>query len=180
MINIFNYCFLSGNSDIYFAPPYLVTITKYTRIDIISFLFFEWEFWFRSIFKIIIVELWINVLFCRCYRTTLSFGVLNLCFSGTWVDWLLINKNVISLSPLQFSIAVRFCIYRHGAVENPEISKFCVSKSIGLHTDHKRVKKSKRNVLLLRRQVLFNIFFFFFDIKVCKYVDMIKHGRIQM
>ena len=42
----------------------------------------------------------------------------------------------------RFIFACCLVLYLYAcAVENPEIPGFCVSKSRGLHTDHKRVKK---------------------------------------
>ena len=59
----------------------------------------------------------------------------NLCFSGTWVDWWLINKNVIFLSC--FIFACRLVLYLYVcAVESPEISGFCVLKVL---VDHRKV-----------------------------------------
>ena len=50
------------------------------------------------------------------------------CFSGTWVEWRLIDKNVIFLC-LRFIFACRLVLYLYACeVENPEISGFCVSK----------------------------------------------------
>ena len=52
-----------------------------------------------------------------------------------------------------FIFACRLVLYLYAcAVENPEIPGFCVSKSRGLRTDHKRVKKIETSIVLLRRQ----------------------------
>ena len=74
---------------------------------------------------------------CLRNRTTLHFDILHLfmvcvqtCISSTRVAcWL----------PLIFACCLVLYLYAC-AVENPEIPGFCVSKSIGLRTDHKRVK----------------------------------------
>ena len=59
---------------------------------------------------------------CLCYRTTLRFDFLHYClryvmrkprFSGTCIDWWVINKNVIFSVPASFLLAVRFCIHTH-------------------------------------------------------------------
>ena len=64
-----------------------------------------------------------------------------LCFSGTWLDWWLIDKNIIFLCR-RFIFASRLVLYFYAcAIENTDISGLCVSKSRGLRTDHKRMKK---------------------------------------
>ena len=62
----------------------------------------------------------------------------------------------------RFIFACRLVLYLYAcAVENPEIPGFCVSKNIGLRTDHKRVKKIEMqccSVVLLHRQALIPTF----------------------
>ena len=92
---------------------------------------------------------------CLRNRTTLRFDFsslvyglcVNLFFSGTWVDWRLINKNVIFLC-LRFIFDLVLHLYAMRiAVQNPEISGFCLWKIRGLRTDHKRAKKNLSGVL---------------------------------
>ena len=69
----------------------------------------------------------------------------NLCFSSTRIYWRLINKNVIFLF-LYFIFACRLVVYLYVcAVENPEFSGFCVSKSRGLQIQNE-------NYLLVRER----------------------------
>ena len=73
---------------------------------------------------------------------------LYLCFPSTRLAWWLINKNVILFCCLRvclrFICACLLVLYLYACtVENPKISGFCVSKSRGLRTDHKRVKNIK-------------------------------------
>ena len=66
----------------------------------------------------------------------------NLCFSSTRVAWGLINKKCHFSAVFALFFAYRLALYLYTcAVENPEISGFCVSKSRGLRAGHKRVKK---------------------------------------
>ena len=83
------------------------------------------------------------MLHCLRNRTTIRFNIhssLIMVFGkpllfGTRVDWWLINKNVIFLSC--FIFACRLVLYLYVcAVENPEISRFCVLKVL---VDHRKV-----------------------------------------
>ena len=71
---------------------------------------------------------------CLRNRTTLPFDFLiyglcaNLCCSGTWVDWWLINKKCL-FPASHFIFACRFVLYLYVcAVKNSEIPGFCVPK----------------------------------------------------
>ena len=85
-------------------------------------------------------------LLCLCYRTTLRFDFLHLSslVCGLYVKLQVTNQKKLNLSPSLFTSACRLVFYLYvWAVENLEISVFCVSEIRALRTEHKRVKKIK-------------------------------------
>ena len=85
---------------------------------------------------------------CLRNRTTLHFDFLPSFMVSAQTYAFLVQGSLVtnqqkrhfSAVSLHFSLPFGFYLYVC-AVENPEISGFCVSKSRGLRTDHKGVKK---------------------------------------
>ena len=117
-------------------------INKLWKLEIILYNFLNMKVNYIFQKNFIISTISTITFFCVTEQHYVSILCANLCFSSTTVAWWLINKNVIFLLS-RFIFACRLVLYLYAcAVENPEILGFCtVSKSKGLRTDHKRVKK---------------------------------------
>ena len=87
-------------------------------------------------------------LLCLRNRTTLHFDFLHSIMVCAQTYAFLVQGSLVTNQQKSHFSAVfasfllaRLVLYLYAcAVENPEISGFCVSKSRGLRTDHKRVK----------------------------------------
>ena len=79
------------------------------------------------------------------YRTTLHFNLHSFMIRRHCSDFRYKGTKVLFYSVFASFLLVTWFLYLYAcAVENPEISAFCISEIRAVATDHKKVKKNKK------------------------------------